>query len=132
MRSSRSCRQLRLANLLGDQLMKQVQFERFGNPEEVVKVVEVPDLRIVHSDDVLVRVQLAPIGPADIGTFWGGYPRQNPQSPVPGVEAIGVVEELGAEVTGLSIGDRVLVLPVDTWSQQLLLKRNQVARVSSE
>ena len=112
--------------------MKQVQLKSFGNPEEVVAVVELPDLKLSKRDEVLVRVQLAPIGPADIGTCWGRYPRQNPNSPVPGIEAIGVVEALGPDVTDLKIGDRVLVLPVDTWSEQLLLKRGQVARVSND
>jgi len=109
-----------------------VQLKTFGDPEEVVDVVDLPDLAISASDQILVRVLFAPIGPADIGTFWGRYPRQDPKSVVPGVEAIGVVEGLGADVPDLEVGDRVLVLPVDNWSQQLLLTRNQVARVSKE
>jgi trans-2-enoyl-CoA reductase len=112
--------------------MKQVQFKTFGNPEEVVEIVEMPIPVVSAADDVLVRVQLAPIGPADIGTFWGGYPRQNPDSIVPGVEAIGTVEAVGADVSGISVGDRVIVLPVDVWSEQILLKQHQVARVSND
>ena len=112
--------------------MKQVQFKSFGKPEDVVDVVDMPDLSITADDDVLVRVQLAPVGPADIGTFWGRYPRQNPESNVPGIEALGVVEAIGSKVSDLSIGDRVLVLPTHTWSEQLLLKRGQVVRVSNE
>ena len=112
--------------------MKQVQFKSFGHPEEVVEVVDLPDLAVSGPDDVLVRVHLAPVGPADLGTFWGRYPRQNPASAVPGIEAIGVVEALGANINDLAVGDRVLVLPVDSWSELLLLKRDQVARVSND
>jgi mitochondrial enoyl-[acyl-carrier protein] reductase / trans-2-enoyl-CoA reductase len=112
--------------------MKQVQMKSFGNPEDVVEVVEMPDLKVSANDEVLVRVQLAPVGPADIGTFWGRYPRQDPESVVPGIEAIGVVEAVGVDVTDIETGDRVLVLAVDTWSEQLLLKRAQVARVSKD
>lgn len=112
--------------------MRQVQIKAFGNPEEVVEVAELPDLKIAEHDDILVRVLLAPIGPADLGSFWGGYPRTNPDSVVPGIEAIGVVEDVGSTVTDINVGDRVLVLPVDNWSEQLLLKREQVARVSNK
>ena len=112
--------------------MRQVRLKGFGNPPDVVDVVELPDLKVAASDDVLVRVQMAPVGPADLGTFWGRYPRQNSESPVPGIEAIGFVEDLGAEVDDLKVGDRVLVLPVDAWSEQLLLKRRQVVRVSND
>jgi trans-2-enoyl-CoA reductase len=117
---------------MGIRVMKQIQFNSFGRPEEVVEIVEMPDLAVSEGDDVLVRVQFAPVGPADIGTFWGRYPRQDPDSIVPGIEALGVVEAIGSAVSDLSIGDRVLVLPTHTWSEQLLLKRDQVVRVSNE
>ncbi|MBK5410871.1 zinc-dependent alcohol dehydrogenase family protein [Pseudomonas sp. TH34] len=111
--------------------MKQVQIQAFGQPETAARVVDVPARTIQAGDDVLVRVQFAPVGPADIGTLWGGYPRPYPDSVVPGVEAIGVVEALGADVKDLKVGDRVLAIRLDCWSEQLLLKRSQVAKVSS-
>jgi trans-2-enoyl-CoA reductase len=112
--------------------MKQVQIGKFGEPTEAVSIVDVPDLSITASDDVLVRVLLAPVGPADIATFWGRYPRPYKDSLVPGIEGIGVVEALGADVRDLRVGERVLSVRFDCWSEQLLLKRNQVAKVSSD
>lgn len=111
--------------------MKQIQIQAYGPPETAARVVDMPAPTIQAPDDVLMRVQLAPVGPADLGTLWGGYPRPYPDSNVPGVEAIGVVEAIGSGVADLAVGDRILSIRLDCWSELLLLKRSQVAKVSS-
>lgn len=57
--------------------------------------------------DALVRVELAGICGTDLhihnGTFFAQFPV------IPGHEMVGTVEAIGSEVTGLTIGDRVVV-----------------------
>ncbi len=79
--------------------MKQIQFHHTGKPFEVVECAEVPEPSLVHPDDVLVRIQAFPINPADILTLQGYYPRSNPESAIPGVEALGIVQAVGSLVS---------------------------------
>jgi threonine dehydrogenase-like Zn-dependent dehydrogenase len=73
-----------------------------------VRVEDVPDPSLRESDDVIVRVTSSGICGSDLhlyellGPFMG-------KGDILGHEAMGVVEEVGPEVTQLSPGDRVVV-----------------------
>jgi NADPH:quinone reductase-like Zn-dependent oxidoreductase len=83
--------------------MKAVQFSRFGGPE-VLELVELPD---PHPGPGQVRIAVRAVGvnPVDwkirSGAMGGELPRQT------GLEAAGVVDEVGEGVTDVSIGDEV-------------------------
>jgi S-(hydroxymethyl)glutathione dehydrogenase/alcohol dehydrogenase len=68
-----------------------------------VRVENVPDPRIEHPRDVLVRVTSASICGCDLSVYHGASTR-----PL-GHELVGVVEELGPQVRNLRRGDRVVV-----------------------
>jgi NADPH:quinone reductase len=55
--------------------------------------------------EALIRVEFAGVNYIDVYHRTGIYPKEPPF--IPGGEASGVVEELGADVTGLAVGDRV-------------------------
>jgi NADPH:quinone reductase-like Zn-dependent oxidoreductase len=93
--------------------VKQIQFHRSGPPAEVARCVEVADPEISAPDDVLIRVEIFPINPADLLTMRGVYPRGNPASPTLGIEALGIVEAVGDSVVDLALGDRVILLSTD-------------------
>jgi NADPH:quinone reductase-like Zn-dependent oxidoreductase len=112
--------------------MKQIQFHRSGAPAEVVQCVEVADPTISAPDDLLVGIEVFPINPADLLTMQGFYPRSDPASPTLGVEALGIVEAVGASVVDVAPGDRVLLLSADNWSQKKPVKAEQVVRVSPD
>jgi NADPH:quinone reductase-like Zn-dependent oxidoreductase len=61
--------------------------------------------------EVLVRVRAAGVGPTDLNIRAGHLAKVFPQGPgsVLGFEAAGVVEQLGAGVTGVAVGDEVAV-----------------------
>src|SRR5947207_5992092 len=61
--------------------------------------------------DVVVRVHAAGLNAADLQQARGDYPAP-PGWPadIPGLEIAGEVEQVGAGVTGVSVGDRVMAL----------------------
>ena len=87
--------------------MKAVFFRRHGG-NEVLEYGDWPDPR-PGAGEVLVKIRAAAANHLDIFVRDGipGVPL--PQ--VPGADGSGVVEELGAGVTGLTPGDRVLIQP---------------------
>lgn len=72
-----------------------------------VAVEEVPDPRIEHPDDVIVRVTSTCIGGPDLHVYEGRTAAD--PGVVLGHENVGIVEDLGSGVTGLEHGDRVVI-----------------------
>lgn len=87
--------------------MKAITFETFGGPE-VLQVSEVP-VPQVRPSDLLVRVHAAGVNRADLTHRTGGYGRPNfGDSLIIGLEISGEVIEVGNEVSGYQVGDRVM------------------------
>lgn len=88
--------------------MKAVCVHELGAPE-VLRYEEVADPKL-KAGEVLVKIEAAGINYLDIyyrsGFHWGGH-HSRPLPYIPGAEAAGTVVEVGAEVSGLKIGDRV-------------------------
>jgi alcohol dehydrogenase len=72
-----------------------------------VRVTDVADPAIQEPDDAIVRVGRTAICGSDLHFFHGKAPIDPGE--VLGHEAVGVVEAVGADVTGVQIGDRVVV-----------------------
>src|SRR4026208_1448244 len=79
----------------------------FGGPE-VLQLEEGPD-PIPAAGDVLVRVHAIGVNPYDIYMRSGAYAIRPDLPYVPGADGAGVVERVGAEVTGVAAGDRVYI-----------------------
>src|SRR5207302_3985751 len=90
--------------------MKAVVFDRFGNPDEVLQVRDVP-VPEPGPGQVRVRMIASPINPSDLLMVRGQYGRL-PQLPAtPGFEGVGIVEAAGGGLLGrLRLGKRVAVL----------------------
>ena len=73
-----------------------------------VSVEEVPDPRILQPTDAIIRVTSAAICGSDIHLFDLFGPFLN-KGDVLGHETMGVVEEIGADVTRVHVGDRVVI-----------------------
>lgn len=72
-----------------------------------VRVEEVPDPTLHAPTDAIVRVTLACVCGSDLHPY-RSMPASDAGTPM-GHEAIGVVEQLGADVTGVAVGDTVIV-----------------------
>lgn len=84
--------------------MKAVQFDQHGSAD-VLQVVEV-DIPHLGASDVLVRNQVIGVNYVDVQHRQGGYyPVGLPL--IPGIEAAGIVEAVGAGVSAFKVGDRV-------------------------
>src|SRR5262245_50365844 len=53
--------------------MKAIQIETFGNPAEVVKVVDIPDVGAPAAGEVVIAVEASPINQYDLLMIAGGY-----------------------------------------------------------
>ena len=94
-------------------MMKAVRFSQFGGPE-VLEIVDLPD---PHPGPCQVRiaVRAAGVNPSDWKKRKGMMDRELPQTL--GHEAAGIVDELGAGVTDVTVGDRVFGLSADGAAQ---------------
>ncbi len=86
--------------------MRAVVIPRFGGPD-VLRVADLPSPPL-SADGVRIRVTASGINFADVQMRMGLYPEAPPLPFVPGFEVAGVVTEIGAEVTSVSRGQRVL------------------------
>jgi S-(hydroxymethyl)glutathione dehydrogenase / alcohol dehydrogenase len=78
----------------------------FHKPKDV-RVETVPDPRIEHVRDAIVRVTATSICGSDLHIYNGYFPQARPL--ILGHEFLGIVEDVGPRVTNLKKGDRVVV-----------------------
>lgn len=78
----------------------------FHKPKDM-RVEEVPDPKILHPEDVILRVTSTAICGSDLHLYNGFFPQARPM--VMGHEFMGVVVETGTGVTTLAEGERVVV-----------------------
>jgi NADPH:quinone reductase-like Zn-dependent oxidoreductase len=111
--------------------MKQVLLERYGQPEEVVRCVETPDVGAPAAGEVVFDVLACPINPADVSFCRGSY-RLRPSLPAtPGAECLGRVTAIGGGVSHVRRGDLVVNLQRENWAQQRRVKADDVIPVPS-
>src|SRR5579875_1604676 len=115
--------------------MKAVGISEWGGPE-VLHVVELPD-PVAGPGQLVIRVHAASVNPTDTQLRSGERAerlRDVPGHHVPGMEAAGVVEQVGPDVeSDLAFGDRVMaiVLPLGThgaYAERVAVPVESVAR----
>ena len=88
--------------------MRAITISSPGGPE-VLQVTEEPTPDIA-ADEVLVTVHAAGVNRADLLQRQGFYDPPAGATLIPGLEVSGTIAELGSEVTGWKVGDRVAAL----------------------
>jgi len=89
--------------------MKALVCKQYGPPETLV-IESLPD-PVPGDGEVLVNVRAAGINFPDVLLIAGTYQVKLPPPFIPGNEAAGVVESVGAGVAGCKPGDRVIITP---------------------
>ncbi|WP_220471756.1 NADP-dependent oxidoreductase [Tomitella gaofuii] len=103
--------------------MRAVSYSAYGGPS----VLAPGRIAVPHADagQVRIRVRAASVNPFDlkkrVGMFAGGAAAP-PLPVVPGVEAAGVVDEVGADATGVAVGDEVFGLGPATFAEYAVLE----------
>ncbi|MGB6613447.1 MAG: alcohol dehydrogenase catalytic domain-containing protein, partial [Trebonia sp.] len=103
--------------------MKAWQLSRYGEPQEVLELAEVPQPS-PGSGQLLVRVLAAAANFPDALMCLGTYQVRPPLPFCPGVELCGEVVAAGPDVTGFAAGDRVIggtVLPHGAFAEYALM-----------
>lgn len=106
--------------------MKQVLIDRYGPPHEIARCAEVADVGAPAAGEVMFDVQLFPINPADLLLCRGNYRLRPPLPATPGAECVGRVSAVGAGVADVKVGDLVITLQRENWTQRRRVKADHV------
>ncbi len=100
--------------------MQAIQIEAFGNPAEVMKVVDIPDVGAPGEGDVVIALEASPINMSDLLMISGRYGYRPKLPSVMGTEGVGRVIAVGSGVKHLKHGDRTLVpFPAPAWAERI-------------
>ena len=87
--------------------MRALQISAYGDPLNVLELVEIPEPGVPGVGEVLIDVELAPLNLHDL-LFIRGYFGGPPTPTVVGNEGFGRVAAVGPGVTNVKVGDHVL------------------------
>lgn len=114
--------------------MKQLMIKAFGDASQLTLVER--DEAPLATNDIRVNMHFAGVNPVDAktraGLGWGAEAIKDSLPWTPGLEVMGTVLELGAEVSIYQVGDRVFgLLASGGYSEQLVVPANALLRVPS-
>ena len=100
---------------------------------DVLSFTDVPKPKI-ERNDILLKVSAAGVNFADIMQHQGTYPLQLPLPYTPGMETIGIVEDIGSNVKNVRIGERIAAVSfvAGGYAEYVLIKPEQIIRVPDE
>ena len=100
--------------------MKAIQIEAFGNPAEVMKLVDVPDVGAPGNGEAVIALEASPINMSDLLMISGRYGHRPKLPAIVGTEGVGRIVAVGSGVTHLKEGDRTLVpYPSAAWAERI-------------
>ena len=89
--------------------MKAIMFEAHGGPE-VLKYTEAPD-PVIRPGEVLVRVRACALNHLDLWVRRGIQGVSFPRPHIPGSDISGEIAQIGADVTSVRVGQKVVLAP---------------------
>jgi NADPH2:quinone reductase len=109
--------------------MRSVVADTVGEPSEVLHLQTRP-IPEPGPGQVRIRVIAAPVEASDLHTVRGRY-GFTPEFPtVPGIESVGVIDELGSGTDGLTVGQRAATVGVTgTWQEYVVADAERVLPV---
>ncbi|WP_173817513.1 zinc-dependent alcohol dehydrogenase family protein [Mycobacterium sp. IEC1808] len=109
--------------------MRSLVANRVGEPSEVLQLKTRP-IPQPGPGQVRIRVAAAPVEASDLHTIRGRY-GFTPEFPaVPGIESVGVIDEIGSGTDGLAVGQRVATIGITgTWQEYILADAERVLPV---
>jgi NADPH:quinone reductase-like Zn-dependent oxidoreductase len=118
--------------------VRAVVYRRFGNPQDVLEVADVPDPQNPKQGELLVRVMARAVQHGDLLGIGGSLQERGAQTQLPaegrtpGFEGAGIVEAVGPGVSDWSIGESVSFFPAaGAWAEKALVPVTSAIRVPS-
>jgi len=109
--------------------MRSLVADEVGEPSEVLHLQTRP-IPEPGPGQVRIRVAAVPVHASDLHTVRGRYGFVPDFPTVPGIESVGVVDELGSGTDGLTVGQRVITIGVKgTWQEHVVADAGQVLPV---
>jgi len=100
--------------------MKGIQLTGYGNPTDVVKLVDAPDIGAPGPDEIVINIEAAPVEPSDLYTVAGIYGVLPPLPHFLGIQGVGRVSAIGRNVKHLKEGDRTITpLFTPSWVERV-------------
>jgi NADPH:quinone reductase len=108
--------------------MRAVLCKEWGGPDKLaVEDVASPEIK---AGSLRIAVEAAGINFADLLLVSGQYQEKPPLPFVPGMEAAGTVSEVGAEVRGFAVGDRVMALTgTGAYAEEVVVDAGRVYKI---
>src|SRR6476619_1374749 len=109
--------------------MRAVVAAKVGGPSDVLTLQRRP-IAVPGAGLVRIRVSAVPVEASDLHTIRGRY-GFTPEFPtVPGIESVGVIDQLGSATDGLTVGQRVVTIGVTgTWQEYVVAHESRVLPV---
>lgn len=99
--------------------MRSTLVRQFGAPEQVIELVDAARAAPA-ANEVEIEISCAAINPSDLIPVTGAYRARTELPFVPGFEGVGIVRHVGAGVSDLEPGDRVIPIGASGLWQQFL------------
>ncbi|WPZ32426.1 zinc-dependent alcohol dehydrogenase family protein [Thalassobaculum sp. OXR-137] len=112
--------------------MLAAELTAIGPAHEVVKAIEVAAPGAPAADEIVVSLSACSINPADLLLIEGKYASLPPVPSRLGIEGVGTVEAVGADIDHLAPGDVVLSLGRTNWAHKVVLKGTQAVKLPAD
>src|SRR5271167_2916367 len=113
--------------------MRAVQLTDYGDLADGLKIVDIPAPGAPGPNQVLIRMEYAPVDFSDLLLAMGVYALRPVLPSVIGNEGVGVVLAVGPGVSGVQIGDRVLApLSSLTWRERMVVSAEGLFALPAE
>jgi NADPH:quinone reductase-like Zn-dependent oxidoreductase len=105
--------------------MRSVRFDKFGEPTEVLKIEDLPVPK-AGPGQLLIRMRARSVNPSDLLTVRGLYGLLPRLPASPGIEGVGVIEDIGSGVKEFRVGQRVIPVGAQgTWQEYLVAQSDE-------
>jgi NADPH:quinone reductase-like Zn-dependent oxidoreductase len=113
--------------------MRAARLNAYGDPSQVIEVVEIPEPSPPGPEEVLVGVELAPINPSDLLLAMGYCVIRPPLPSLLGNEGVAKVLAIGSAVRHLNVGDLVVPpLSSFTWRERMAIPARDLTPLPKE
>jgi len=111
-----------------------LRYREHGKPSDVLKAEKETLSGDLQPNEVLVRMEAAPINPADINIIEGVYGTKPTLPAIGGLEGVGTISAVGSSVKDLSVNDRVIPAQpgFGTWRTHAVATSDQLMKIEKD